>query len=264
MSHNQVDLANIFGVVTQALAENKQSLNQADQYNQDHGNNMVQTFETITQALQQKQGSSNSTALKYAAKQLSKKVSSSSGQLYAQHLNEAANQFKGKEVDSRGALELLQTLIGGGQASQSASQQSSGDPLGILLNSLNTGTQTNQQPTSQNSGDLLGSLLGGLTGGDTSQQQSTTSGEDLMSSLLGGLSGNQGSNTAEQGGFGMQDLLNAGMAYFQAKQQGGSTMQAAAQAFMAGSGMGNNPHRQQSTAVVVNSFLQALGALNKQ
>ncbi len=36
------------------------------------------------------------------------------------------------------------------------------------------------------------------------------------------------------------------------------------QAFMAGSGMGNTNHRQQSTQLVVNSFLQALGGLTNK
>ena len=59
----------------------------------------------------------------------------------------------------------------------------------------------------------------------------------------------------------MGDLLNAGMAFMQAKQSGGSTATALIQAFVAGSGMGNSNHRTQSTQLVVNSFLQALGSL---
>jgi len=49
----------------------------------------------------------------------------------------------------------------------------------------------------------------------------------------------------------------------QVNQSGKSTMQALFQAFMAASGMGSTNHRQQSTALVVNSFLQALGAAGK-
>jgi hypothetical protein len=54
------------------------------------------------------------------------------------------------------------------------------------------------------------------------------------------------------------------MAFMQAKQSGGSNVQALVQAFMAGSGMGNTTHREQSTQLVVNSFLQALGGLSGQ
>jgi hypothetical protein len=62
MPQNNLDLAGIFQSVTQTLAENQHALNQADDYNGDHGSNMVQTFQTITSALQKKQGSSASTA----------------------------------------------------------------------------------------------------------------------------------------------------------------------------------------------------------
>jgi hypothetical protein len=40
-----------------------------------------------------------------------------------------------------------------------------------------------------------------------------------------------------------------------------SYMQALIQAFTAGSGMGSTAHREQSTQVVVNSFLQALSSM---
>src|SRR5512138_773201 len=102
MPQNSLDLAGIFGMITQSLAENQQSLNQADTYNQDHGDNMVQTFQTITSALQQKSGSSDSTALRYAASQLSRKTTSGSGQLYAQNLAQAADRLKGKSIDMQG------------------------------------------------------------------------------------------------------------------------------------------------------------------
>jgi len=101
MPQNRVDLVNIFKTVTQTLAQNQQSLDQADEYNHDHGTNMVQTFQTITSSLQQKQGKSDSTALTYAAKKLTKTTTSGSGQLYAQGLSQAAAKFKGKKVDSK-------------------------------------------------------------------------------------------------------------------------------------------------------------------
>ncbi len=58
MSKDEVNLASVFRSVTQALSENQQNLDAADGYNGDHGTNMVQTFQTITAALQKKQGSS--------------------------------------------------------------------------------------------------------------------------------------------------------------------------------------------------------------
>ncbi len=302
---SSVDLANIFQSVTQALAENQQALNQADELNRDHGTNMVQTFQTITNALEQKKGYSASAALNYASKQLEKKTSSGSGHLYAQNLAQAAGQFKGKKVDAQGAVQLLQMLIGGGQAAQQSqaprpsSQATGGDLLGTLLGGM-TGGEMPQQQASQGSDDMLGALLGGLTGGGMQQpqqqapqgddmlgallggltgggmqqpqQQAPQAGGDLLGSLLGGMAGAGSSGSAGGGaasgglqdGLGLDDLLNAGMAYFAAKQSGGSNMQALIQALLAGSGMGNSVHRNESTTIVVNTFLQALTSMGKK
>jgi hypothetical protein len=292
MAQSSIDLAGLFGTVTQVLAQNQQSLNQADDYNSDHGDNMVRTFETITGALQKKQGSSASTALAYAAKQLSKSSTSGSGKLYAQNLNQAAAQFKGKQIDQRGALDLLQTLIGGGQAPaqggsaaqgaqpQAPAQGGMDDLLGALLGGMTDG-QAQAQPASQGGmDDLLGALLGGMTDGQAQAQPASQGGmDDLLGALLGG--GQAQSQPASQGGAGdllgallgggqtssqgsgqsgldLGDLLTGAMAFMQARQSGGNTMTALVQAFMAASGMGNSAGRQQSTQIVVNSFLQAL------
>ncbi len=141
MENSNVNLVDIFQKVAQSLAENQQSLNQADVYNQDHGSNMVKTFETITSALEKKKTGSDSAALAYAAKTLSRKATSGSAKQYAENLNRAAVEFKGRKVDERGALELLQTLIGGAQSGQADSAPQAG-------------------------GDLMSALLGGMTGGE--------------------------------------------------------------------------------------------------
>ncbi len=305
---NQVNLANIFRSVTQSLIDDQQDLNQADEYNKDHGSNMVGTFQIITQALEEKQGRSDSAALAYAAKRLSKSTTSSSGKLYAQGLTQASQQFKGKQVDSRSAMSLLQTLIGGGQApsrnagsgdmfstlltgmaqgggaqpqaqtsgtgndvfsalqggtTQGDSQQDSagagGDLLGALLGGMGGGGT--QQESAGAGGDLLGALLGGMGGGGT-QQESAGAGGDLLGTLLGGMSGGSSSGGGLKDGLDAGDLLKAGLAYMQAKQQGASNLQALIQAFVGASGMGRSPHRAQSTEVVVNSFLQALAGVS--
>ena len=184
MTQPRLDLPSLFGAVAQALAQNQQALDQADEVNHDHGTNMVQTFKTITQALQAKQGKSDSVALAYAAKKLANSSTSSSGKLYAQGLAQAASQFKGKRVDQCGAMDLLQTLIGGGQAAQPAG----GDLLGSLLGGMAGGQAQPSAPSG--GGDLLGSLLGGLAGGQA-QPSAPSGGGDLLGSLLGGLAGGE-------------------------------------------------------------------------
>lgn len=76
--------------------------------------------------------------------------------------------------------------------------------------------------------------------------------------LTGGVSNSSGASSSS--GLDLGDLVNAGMSYMQAKQSGSSTAQALIQAFMSASGMGNSARRTQSTALVVNSFLQALSS----
>lgn len=292
MPNNSADLVNIFQTVTQALAQNQQALDEADTYNHDHGSNMVQTFETITSALEKKQTSSNSAALAYAAKKLAKSTTSGSGKLYADNLNTAAAQFKGRQMDERGALDLLQTLIGsqsgqqssgggdmlgallGGMAGNDVPQQQGpsggGDLLGALLGGMAGNAAPQQQAPSAGSGDMLGMLLGGLTGEAPAPQAQSqpAAGDDMLGMLLGGLtgaSGSQGQQGAQsgQGELGLQNLLAGGLAYLQAKQSGQGNMQAIIQALAAGSGMGNTTHRTESTQVVIQAFLQALSAMNK-
>jgi len=301
MANNSALLANIFQAVTNTLVDNQQALNQADEQNHDHGTNMVNTFQTITSSVEKKKNSPASDALAYAAQRVSKETKSGSGQLYAQGLANAANQFKGQTIDSKGALQLLQTLIGGGQTGQQqqsaqpaggdmlgallgglmgggqsgqqqqAAQPAGGDLLGTLLGGLTGGgqpQQQQQQPAQPAGGDILGSLLGGLTGGGQThpqqQQAAQPGGGDLLGSLLGGLTGGGNSQANSNSGLDMGDLLNAGMAFMQAKQSGNSTLGALLQAVLAGSGMGNTNHRQQSTQLVASSFLQALGSLSSK
>ncbi len=269
----RVDLAGLFQSVVATLAENQQTLDRMDEYNHDHGDNMVQTFQTISSALEQKRGSSDSAALAYAARQLGRSANSGSSKLYAENLAQAATQFKGRRVDANGALQLLQTLIGATQGGGQPAQQptpSGGmeDLLGSLLGGMGGqgSGQTSQQPTpSGGMEDLLGSLLGGMGGQGSNQtsQQPTPSGgmEDLLGSLLGGQGTQQPATPSGGQGMGLQNLLAAGMAYLQARQTGQGSAQALAQAFAAASGMGSSAHREQSTQLVVQAFLQALSAM---
>jgi len=255
---NRANLPQIFQSVTKALVENQQSLDQSDTYNQNHGSNMVQTFQTITDALEKKKGSSDSAALAYAAKTLARQANSGSSQLYAEHLGSAARQFKGKTVDDRGALQLLQTLIGGSQAASAPAsvqppttggQEVSSDALlGALLGGA-AGEQGASQGDSSSGGDLLGTLLGGMTGGQGASQGGSSSGGDLLSTLLGGMTGGQG---ASQGGSSSGgDLLSTLMGTSSQGESGQSGSSSAQELLgtllggMAGSGGGSQASGQQ-------------------
>jgi hypothetical protein len=123
---NPLDLGALFQAVTGALTQNKENLNKADTNNHDHGDNMVNTFQVITRAMQEKQDANAGEKMAYAAEVL-RGQRSGSAQLYAKGLSQAAQQFQGQEVTADNALAMLSTLLGGGgtAAGQSAGLMSS-------------------------------------------------------------------------------------------------------------------------------------------
>jgi hypothetical protein len=246
-----LDLATLFGAATQALTANQSALNQADTENQNHGDNMVQAFNMISQVLASQSGASPSAQLSSASQYLAQNGTSGSAHVYSQGLAQASQAFQGQSsVTPDNATLLIQALLGGGgQAQQPATQ--GGDLLGALLG----GGQQTQQPAAQG-GDLLGALLGG--GGQT--QQPAMQGGDLLGTLLGGAQGaSQGSQ--QQDGIDLGDVLNAGMAFMNAKQQGQDNLQAALTALISAGPMGQKQHRQQSGQLVANALLQAVAGM---
>lgn len=223
-----MDLSALFEVAAQALAANQSSLNQADTENQNHGDNMVQAFKMIAQSMASQQGTPPSNQLQHASQYLSQHAQSGSGQIYAQGLAQAAQQFQGQPaVTPDNAMLLIQSLLGGGQ-----------------------------QPATQSGADLLGSLLGG-------QQSVPQAGGDLLGTLLGGQqAGSSGGGLSD--GIDMGDLLNAGMAFMNAKQQGQDNLQAALSALMSAGPMAQKPHRQQSGQLVANALLQAIAGMSQR
>lgn len=155
MAGSKLDLAQLFGAVENTLSQNKETLNQADDYNHNHGDNMVEIFEVITQAMKEKQGAEAADQLEYASQLLRRKANSGSANLYAQGLSSAANQFTGKELNPQNAITLVQALMGGGASTAQAAPKQTGS-------------------------SLLGTLLGGLFGGKKQTQDSGIGADDLI------------------------------------------------------------------------------------
>ena len=161
---NGTDLAGLFNVAAKTLMANQASLNQADAENQNHGDNMVQAFKMISKAMASQRGAPPSQQLQHASEYLAQNAPSGSGQIYAQGLAQAAQQFQGQSaVTPDNALRLIQSLLGNGQQS---SQQSSTDLLGSLL-----GGQQVQQPQGV---DLAALLSAGMTFMSAKQQGQDT------------------------------------------------------------------------------------------
>jgi hypothetical protein len=264
MAAKSIELANLFATVTQSLRENEDSLNQGDDYNHDHGTNMVNTFQIITDALREKQGASNSDALSYAAQQLRRNGTGGSARLYAQNLQQAANTAKGTTMTSAGTLELLQTLMGGEQeraaeqAAASTAKPTTG--LGGLLGSLMGAVQQQQvQQPVQSSDSGLGGLLGGLFGGQNQQVEQPAQSTGDLGSLLGGLLGGQQTQAAPKPSSGMGGIMGIISSLMGSGQSTGSGagLGALVQAFTGGSGTSQN-YRKDSSGVIVSTVLQAI------
>ncbi len=195
MSSN-VDLVKLFSSVAETMVENQSSLNKADEYNQDHGDHMVDIFKMITGAVQEAPKNDLAKGLAKASKVLTEKPSGSAD-MYSKGLAQAAEYFQeGQSLDATQLLPLLQTMLGGGEAS-----------------------------VSKGAGGLLNSLVGSLGGED---------------------------------GLDLGDILSAGAAFMQSKEEGHSNLEAAIDAVISGSKMGETPHRAQSSKLVADVLLQTL------
>ena len=216
------DLSTIFKEVTEALKEHQSDLNAADEYNGNHGTHMVETFDLIQKAVESKSDAPASDQLAYASAQLRARTTSGSAKLYAEGLEEAAEQFKGKEFTQKSAGTLINALMG----SKPSAQGGSGDFLSTLLGGLTGGSQTNPQPQAQQPAplqpdDLVGSLLGNIPQ-QTSNQPQAQGGGDLLSTLLGGLGGTQTQQhqqPAQNAGGDLLSTLLGGIGGSQTQQQ---------------------------------------------
>jgi hypothetical protein len=237
MTQTSVDLAGLFGNVAQVLVQNQSALNQADTNNNDHGDNMVKVFNTITQALEKKQKSPASSQLEYASQQVEKNCPSGSGKVYAEGLARAASSVKGHSITSDNAIQLISSLLGTSTSSQTQAQPKNGETdLGTLFGTLMGGAGGGQQSGST-SGDMMGSILGSLLGGGQSSSQSQST----------------------SGGINMAQIFAAGMEYMNSKQQGQDTMSAILDAMVAGSQTGGG-YRDQSSKLVAGTLMQSLAS----
>lgn len=240
---SNVDLAKLFNAVTLALKESKESLNEADDYNHNHGDNMVNNFQLITKALKEKKSEDVSEQLAYASQSLSQRSESGSAQLYSQGLSQAAEQLRGQPgITADNAMSLVQALMGAGSTA-SAPQAAPNDMMGLLGSLLGGGAQASApaQSSTAQGGDLLGGLMGALLGGGASPSQPETGGQAA-------------------GGINLNTLLTAGMAYMQSTQKGASPVEALVQAVLAGSQMSNSAHHSQSGQIVASTLIQTLGS----
>lgn len=131
-----MDLSSIFKTVSAQLTEQQTALNAADEYNHDHGDNMVKIFDIIQSAVSKKSDKPVDEQLSYASQVVEKEVQSGSAKLLSQGLADAALSFAGTDLQP--------------------------DTLGLLVKSL-LNVKEEQEPKKEQGG-VLGSLLSGLIG----------------------------------------------------------------------------------------------------
>ena len=224
-----LDLLAMFKAASRSLKQNKEALNQADDYNHNHGDNMVAIFRVITRAMEAKKDASAADQLEYASQLLRQNPTSGSAVAYSEGLERAAQKFQGKQVTPDSAVELISALMGAGSG-QAQSSSPAGDLLGSLLSSGSSKSQGGS------SGDMLGSLIGG---GSSSQQTSD--------------------------GIDTGDLINIGMQLFQAyqpgsgkpsSQSGGGLAGGLLDTLLSNSSMSSSAHRSESGKLVVDALLK--------
>ncbi|MDW8325416.1 MAG: DAK2 domain-containing protein [Anaerolineales bacterium] len=222
-----LDLSNLFNLALQNVSAHREQINALDGANGNHGDNMVHNLQVIVQALQSQRGHTPSEQLSYAAGQLQSNSRGSTGQYYAQGLTEAATRFQGKQALNQNDIgSLLRAMLGNVpvKPSNQPQPQAGSDPMAALLGGLMGGSA----PQTPAGSDPMAALLGSLISGGTPQPQS---GANVLTALLGMLQQPQPRPGNE--GLDLGDLLTAGLAFIQAKQQGADNLQAGMQALMA-------------------------------
>jgi hypothetical protein len=183
MASSNIDLGKLFKEVSKAVADNQDSLNQADTYNHDHGDHMVEIFDVISQAMKEKKSADPADQLEYAAQLLRKQSSSGSAKQYSEGLKSAAKQMTGKELDANSVITMLSTILGSsaGTTSSGSSSSAGGDLLGSLIGGL-----------SGSSSGSVGLDLGDLLTAGMSYKSAKQSGKSDLEALTGALvSGSQ-------------------------------------------------------------------------
>jgi hypothetical protein len=108
---------------------------------------------------------------------------------------------------------------------------------------------------------LVQTLLGGMQQSSGKPAQAS-SGADLLGGLLSAATGQPAASDPDK--LDMGDLLNAGMAFMQAKNSGKDNLESAVSALVSASPLSQQPARQQSGQLVASTLLQAISAFAKK
>lgn len=106
-----IELAPLFQAVGQVLRQRQQEFNQADPYNGNHGDHMVEIFDLAVRAAQEKRGAGLAETMRQASLLLGQTRQNGSALLYANGLEQFARQFQEHEVSLPDLVTFVQNAL---------------------------------------------------------------------------------------------------------------------------------------------------------
>lgn len=219
-----LDLAGVFQRAEAALQAERARLNQMDAINHNHGDHAVAIFHCASQAAAL--GGDLPQAMNRAAAQLHALPDNGSAQVYARGLECLARQLEERQVGLQDLLAAVRSYLSG------------------------TGSAgANPNDASDKGGEVMKALLHALGAWEKAENAAAAKPAPAGEALP---------PPPDHRGLDLGYLLGMGMAYLQAKQQGGDRLDVLAETVVSSSPLGRVPHRHASGVLAVRSLLNAM------
>lgn len=132
-----LELAPLFQAVADFLTRNRETFNQADPFNTNHGDHMVEIFQIAVQAAQEKAGASVADAMQHAAGLLAETHGNGSAQVYGRGLAQLAGQLRKYNLELVDLVFYVQSVLSEEKSEAGKNGQArSGDVLKALVGGL--------------------------------------------------------------------------------------------------------------------------------
>lgn len=221
------DLPQLFQAAMAALVFHQDELNEADQANRDHGDHMVEIFQTAAEAAAAKSEARLDEAMEYGAELLRQLPKNGSAQVYARGLSQLASQFRQRGIGLDDLAPYVQRAV--------EKEISDSDAAG---------------PEPARSSEVLKALLNGLAGWEKAEADAQA--------LIGNQTGQVPSSAESKSALDMGYLFGVGMSYLQAKQRGGDRLDILADTVISASPLARLPHRYLSGKIALRALLGAM------
>jgi len=189
----KMDLASLFGAALKSMTQNRQAINKMDGYNGNHGDNMTQNLQVITDALRSRQSQPPAEALQYASQMLQSNGVGGSSRYYAQGLDDAATMMRDRpEMGNADIANLVLSILNAVPAESDPGQSQASD--NVLAQMMGLASQQPVAPAKKDMSATASQLLSVAVPAALAFMQAKQGGADtksaavqsLMSSLVGG------------------------------------------------------------------------------